>query len=212
MSIQLGLRERKKQHTRQQIFDAARTLFSERGFDAVTVAEIARLADVSEVTVFNYFPTKEDLFYGGMQFFEEELLEAVRTRPRRETALTALRRRLLESADGLRSKERIVAILKANATVSASPSLVAREREIVEHYTRQLAELLAEETGADPGDVEPLTAAAALIGAHRALVSYVRKRVLEGRRGPALVEDARSQIRRAFGRLDHGLGGYAVRR
>src|ERR1700674_237419 len=212
MSIQLGLRERKKQHTRQQIFDAARTLFSERGFDAVTVAEIARLADVSEVTVFNYFPTKEDLFYGGMQFFEEELLEAVRTRPRRETALTALRRRLLESADGLRSKERIVAILKANATVSASPSLVAREREIVEHYTRQLAELLAEETGADPGDVEPLTAAAALIGAHRALDSYVRKRVLEGRRGPALVEDARSQIRRAFGRLDHGLGGYAVRR
>jgi AcrR family transcriptional regulator len=211
MSIQLGLRERKKQHTRQQIFDAARRLFSERGFDAVTVAEIARLADVSEVTVFNYFPSKEDLFYGGMQFFEEELLEAVRTRPRRETALNALRRRLLESADGLRSKERIVAILKANATVSASPSLVAREREIVEHYTRQLAELLAEETGADPGDVEPLTAAAALIGAHRALVSYVRKRVLEGRRGPALVEDARSQTRRAFGRLERGLGGYAVR-
>jgi hypothetical protein len=147
-----------------------------------------------------------------MQFFEEELLEAVRTRPGRETALTALRRRLLESADGLRSKERIDAILKANSTVSASPSLVAREREIVERYTRQLAQLLAEETGADSGDVEPLTAAAAMIGAHRALVSYVRRRVLEGRRGHALVEDARSQIRRAFGRLDRGLGGYATRR
>jgi AcrR family transcriptional regulator len=212
MSTQLGLRERKKQHTRQQIFDAARKLFSERGFDAVTVAEIAHAVDVSEVTVFNYFPTKEDLFYGGMQFFEEELIEAVRTRPRHETALTALRRRLLDSTGGLRSKERIDAILKANSTVSASPSLVAREREIVERYTRQLAQLLAEETGADPGDVEPLTAAAAMIGAHRALVGYVRRRVLEGRRGNALVEDARSQIRRAFGRLDRGLGGYAARR
>src|SRR6202521_3615710 len=98
MSIQLGLRERKKQHTRQQIFDAARRLFSERGFDTVTVAEIARLADVSEVTVFNYFPSKEDLFYGGMQFFEEQLIDAVRSRPRGESALGAFRRRLLDGA------------------------------------------------------------------------------------------------------------------
>ena len=170
MAVEPGLRERKKQQTRQLIFESARRLFAERGFDAVTVAEIARAADVSEVTVFNYFPNKEDLFYGGMQFFEEQLLEAVRTRPRGESAIKALRRRLLDSADGLRSRERIDAILKAAATVSASPSLVAREREIVERYTQRLAELLAEETGVDPGDVEPMAVAAALIGAHRAVV------------------------------------------
>jgi AcrR family transcriptional regulator len=211
VAIQTGLRERKKQQTKQAIFDAARRLFAERGFDEVTVAEIASAADVSEVTVFNYFPSKEDLFYGGMQFFEEQLLEAVRTRPRGESAIKALRRRLLESSDGLRTKERIAAIVKAAEMVSASPSLVAREREIVERYTRRLAELLAAETKTGSGDVEAMAAAAALIGAHRVIVEDVRRRVLAGRRGAALVEDARSQIRRAFGRLERGLGDYAVK-
>src|ERR1700674_4312058 len=210
MAQAIGLRERKKQQTRQAIFEAARRLFAERGFDSVTVVEIARAANVSEVTVFNYFPTKEDLFYGGMQFFEEELLEAVRSRPRGESAVTALKRKMLESADGLREKERIDAIIKAARTVSASPSLVAREREIVERYTLRLAELLAAETGADADDVEPLAAAAAMIGAHRALVDHVRSRVLAGKRGAALVEDARAQTRRAFVRLARGLGGYAA--
>src|SRR2546429_57443 len=88
-----GLRERKKQQTRQQIFDAASRLFEAKGFDRVSVAEIARAADVSEVTVFNYFPTKEDLFYGGMEFFEEQLIESVRSRPKGEPAVKAFRRR-----------------------------------------------------------------------------------------------------------------------
>src|SRR3984893_4417216 len=91
MAVELGLRERKKRQTRQQIFDAARRLFQEQGFDPVTVAEIARAADVSEVTVFNYFPTKEDLFYGGMQFFEEQLIDAVRSRAPGVSVLEAFR-------------------------------------------------------------------------------------------------------------------------
>ncbi len=211
MEAQVGLRQRKKLQTRQHIFDAARELFTERGFDSVTVAEIARAADVSEVTVFNYFPTKEDIFYGGMQFFEEELLEAVRTRERGEPAVKALRRRLLDSAGGLRSEERIGAILKNAETVAASPSLMAREREIVERYTVQLAGILAAETGSSSTDVEPLAVAAALIGAHRAIVDKVRHRVLAGRRGDQLVAETRALIRRAYGRLERGLDGYAVR-
>src|SRR6266849_10183633 len=111
MAAEAGLRERKKQQTRELIADTARRLFADRGFDAVTVAQVARAADVSEVTVFNYFPTKEDLFYGGMQFFEEELLEAARSRRPGESALKAIRRRLLDSSAGLTSKERIEAIL-----------------------------------------------------------------------------------------------------
>src|SRR5262252_1457865 len=97
VAVVTGLRERKKRQTRQLIFDSARRLFEERGFERVSVAEVARAADVSEVTVFNYFPTKEDLYYGGMQFFEEELLEAVSTRPAGEPAVKAFRSRLLAS-------------------------------------------------------------------------------------------------------------------
>jgi AcrR family transcriptional regulator len=208
---ELGLRERKKRLTRQQIFDAAHKLFAKRGFDSVTVAEIALAADVSEVTVFNYFPTKEDLFYGGMQFFEEELIDAVRSRPRGESALGAFRRRLLEGADRLATKERVDAIRKAARAISASPALVARERDIVDRYTRQLAAVLAEETGTAPDDAEPLGAAGALMVVHRLLVDHVRKQVLAGRRGSQLAEDFRSQARRAFRRLEHGLGDYAVK-
>jgi AcrR family transcriptional regulator len=208
---ELGLRERKKRLTRQQIFDAAHKLFAKRGFDSVTVAEIAQAADVSEVTVFNYFPTKEDLFYGGMQFFEEELIDAVRSRPRGESALGAFRRRLLEGADRLATKERVDAIRKAARAISASPALVARERDIVDRYTRQLAAVLAEETGTAPDDAEPLGAAGALMVVHRLLVDHVRKQVLAGRRGSQLAEDFRSQARRAFRRLEHGLGDYAVK-
>jgi AcrR family transcriptional regulator len=203
VAIELGLRERKKQQTRQAIYEAARRLFGERGFERVTVAEVAREANVSEVTVFNYFPTKEDLFYGGMHFFEEELLVAVRQRRPGESALKAFRRKLLESVDGLRSRERFVAIRNATEAFAASPSLAARERDIVDRYTRSLAAVLA--GGAEP-DVEAMTVAAAMMGAHRAVVDHVRRRVKAGARGDDLADEARTQIRRAFGRLERGLG------
>jgi AcrR family transcriptional regulator len=64
-----GLRERKKQQTRDRLRSVARELFVERGFDQVTVAEVALAADVSEATAFNYFPRKEDLFFGGLEEF-----------------------------------------------------------------------------------------------------------------------------------------------
>jgi AcrR family transcriptional regulator len=209
---ELGRRERKKQRTREQIFDAAHRLFRKRGFDAVTVAEIARAADVSEVTVFNYFPTKEELFYGGMQFFEEQLIDAVRDRVRGESALDAFRRRLLEGAGRLADQETLESIRKAAHAISASPALVARERNIVDRYTRELAAVLAEETGASPDDAEPLGTAGALMVVHRVLVERVRKQVLAGRHSSQLVDDYRSQARRAFRRLEHGFGEYAVKR
>lgn len=198
VATELGLRQRKKAQTREAIYRAARRLFSERGFDRVTVAEVAREANVSEVTVFNYFPSKEDLFYAGMHFFEEELLDAVRRRKPDESALKAFRRKLLESAEGLRSKERFAAIRKATEAYATSPALASREREIVERYSQQLGELLG-------GDVESMAVAAALMGAHRAVVDYVRLRVREGVRGEALADDARTQIRRTFSRLERGL-------
>src|ERR1700720_4013222 len=129
VAAEAGLRERKKQQTRELIADSARGLFADRGFDAVTVAQIARAANVSEVTVFNYFPTKEDLFYGGMQFFEEQLIAAVRGRARGESAMSAFRRHVLAGADTLATRQTVASIKRATQAISKSPALAARERE-----------------------------------------------------------------------------------
>jgi AcrR family transcriptional regulator len=208
----LGLRERKKLQMRQLISDRAQHLFAKRGFDAVTVAEVARAADVSEVTVFNYFPTKEELFYGGMSFFEEELVAAVRDRKSGESVVAAFSRVLLAGADQLGSPERAKMIVRAARAIGTSPGLRARERDIIDRYTDQLAALIAEETHSPQGDVEPAIVARALMGAHRALVEHARREAHAGRRGAALVADMRKQTRRAFARLEAGLAGYDVKK
>src|SRR5215510_7354831 len=92
MATQSGLRERKKQQMRQVIADTAEALFAERGFEHVTIAEIARAADVSEKTVFNYFPAKEDLYFDQDQAMEAGLIRAVRDRRPGESVLNACRR------------------------------------------------------------------------------------------------------------------------
>jgi AcrR family transcriptional regulator len=211
MRAEPGLRERKKQQMRQAIAETARDLFAERGFEAVTVAEVARAANVSEGTVFNYFPTKEDLFYGPMEVFEAQLVEAVGARAPGESVLAAVRRFVLDGTRRLAAEEVADVIVRAAQIVTASPSLQAREREIVAHYTRALAAVIAEETGVGADDVEPQVVANALMGAQRALVDRVRASVLAGRRGPKLAADARSQGRRAFARLERGLADYDVK-
>jgi AcrR family transcriptional regulator len=211
MTTHSGLRERKKQQTRAQIAETARRLFVERGFDAVTIADVAREADVSAGTVFNYFATKEDLFYSGMELFEERLIDAVRERAPGESVLTAFHRVVLDGIPRLARDDTAEIIATAARVIGSSRSLQAREREIVAHYTAELAALIAGETRRPVGDIEPTSAAAALMGVQRALVAYVHARVLAGQRGAKLAAGARAQAKRAFARLEQGLGDYAVK-
>jgi AcrR family transcriptional regulator len=201
-----GLRERKKQQTRQLILDIAARLFVERGFDGVTVTEIARAAELSEMTVFNYFPTKEDLVFGRMEFFEEQLLAAVEQRAPQESALAAFGRTVLASADQLSARSDMIA--KAAMLIQASPALQAREREITTRYTTRLAAIFTAETGSANDDIEAWTAASALMALHRGLVEHVRNAVLAGRRDAQLTQDAVAQASRALARLESGLAGY----
>jgi AcrR family transcriptional regulator len=208
-----GLRERKKQQTRQAIAEAARALFVERGFEAVRVTEIAAAADVSQKTVFNYFPTKEDLVFWRLEAFEEEILGAVRERGKGESALTAFGRfvltpRGLIDDDDPAAREALLGITRM---ITASPALAAREQQVFLRFTGSLARLLAEETGAEPGAVEPWVAANAMMGVHRALVDFTRTRVLAGATTTELAEAVRAQGERALAALESGLGGYAVR-
>ena len=215
MAAEIGLRERKKQRTRELLADTARRLFSERGFENVSVAEIARLADVSQATVFNYFPTKEDLVYSGLEEFEESLFAAIRERPRGQTVLEAFRDFILTArgflaAEDEKQAEELVAVTRM---IAASPALLAREQQIFARTTDALAELIAKDTGAGPADSRPHVAANALIGVHRALIAYVRQRLEAGTPARSrLARDVRERGEQAFALLAAGLGDYAAKR
>ena len=208
-----GLRERKKQHTRELIADAARRLFAERGFEHVTVAEIARAADVSPQTVFNYFPRKEDLVYWRLESFEDELLGTVRDRAPGESALAAFGRfvlvqRGLLASDDPGARERLTSMTRM---IVESPALLAREREVFSAYTASLAALIASEPGSG-SDVEAWVAANAMIGAHRALVDHARSRIVAGAAPKTVAREVRARGKAALELLERGLGGYAVKR
>jgi AcrR family transcriptional regulator len=212
MSQELGLRERKKQRTRELIGATARRLFIERGFEAVPVTEIARAAEVSEATVFNYFPTKEDLLYSRLEAFEEELLLAVRERRAGETVLAAFGRFISVPRGLLASEdpdvvEQLAAIV---GVIAESPALLAREQQIYARYMRSLAAVLAEETAARTDDVRPWIVADTLISVHRALVDYTRRQILAGTRNPELLRRVRRQTRRALDLLAKGLSDYGA--
>jgi len=210
MSQTPGLRERKKQRTRELIAETARRLFLEHGFDRVTVAQVARKAEVAEQTVFNYFPSKEELFYFRMESFEDQLLDAIRERDAGETILAAFRRFVLAPRGALaaRDAEMLEAITRV---ITESPALLAHERQVTERYTRSLAELIAAETGARAGNVEPWVVANALMGVHRALIDHVRERTLAGAAPKDVARSVRAQGERALARLQDGLAGYAPR-
>jgi AcrR family transcriptional regulator len=210
----VGLREQKKEQTRARLTETAWRLAGERGFERVTVAEIARTAEVSEATVFNYFRTKEDLFYAPLEAFGDRLIEAVRTRPTESSPLDAVRDFLLQSHGLLgplepnedEARKQLRSTLRV---ISESPALLDREQQAFARYTADLAALLTEETGGgDP--VVSAVVAHALIGVHRSLVGYVRQRVLAGAPLPRVAAEVRDHCRRSFSLLESGLGQYGA--
>jgi AcrR family transcriptional regulator len=202
MVTEPGLRERKKERTRQLIGDAARGLFAQRGFEHVTVAEIARVAEVSEGTVFNYFPRKEDLVYYRMEAFEQEMLAAIRSRPEGESIATAFGRFIVQPRGLLASPDPETAerLRTITRVIAESPALLAREREILDSYT----DVLAEEIGPGAG-VEAWVAANALIGVHRALLQYVRREILAGTPSGKIAAGVKRHGESAIALLSRGL-------
>jgi AcrR family transcriptional regulator len=188
----------------------ARRLFVERGFERVTIAEIAREADVSEATVFNYFPSKEDLVYARMEAFELELLAAVRDREPGEQLVAAFRRFILQPRGLLAAPDDAAAteLIGVTRMIAESPALLARERRIFDSYTDSLARQIAAESDAAPDDPAAWVAANALMGVHRALIDLVRRRLAAGDDDLArLAADVRAEGGRALDLLERGLRG-----
>ncbi len=196
----MGLREFKKLHTRQLIADEAMRLFVLRGFDRVTVADVAVAAEVSEKTVFNYFPTKEDLFFDELPKREAALVEAIRARAPHESILASLRR--LQVAECPRLCNPSFAAFAR--IIEESTALQAKELEVMAHFAQVLADAIQNELGVDERDAR--IAAGLLISVHRQVFQSARKQALAGKHGPSAVKRLRADLERAYELLEHGLG------
>ncbi|MFG2571698.1 TetR/AcrR family transcriptional regulator [Streptomyces sp. NPDC048481] len=195
-----SLRERKKQATRQRISDVATRLFVARGFDEVTVAEVARAAEVSTMTVFNYFPRKEDLFLDRIPQAVEMFTEAVRRREPGRSPVAALRTlalRLLDQRHPLGGLDddfphfwRIVV---------GSPALRSRAREGAEEVEEALAEAFAQTAPELP---DPGLAAALTVAAYRSVFVASARRLLAGEAAADVADDHRARMTAAFDALE----------
>lgn len=189
--------------TRARIAEVAARLFLERGYDAVTVAEIAREAGVSSVTVFNHFPRKEDLFLDREDDAIEILRSAVRDRAPDVDALGSLRDtsvRLFDARHPLSGVDpRSTPFFR---TVAGSPALIARAREIA----AGLQEMLAEELERDPaftGDAALL--AAFFVAGYATVMVETARRVLAGEAPDSVADDHRARLDQLFTALRGGV-------
>jgi AcrR family transcriptional regulator len=207
-----GLRERRRQETRGRIVDAAEELFAERGFDSVSVMEIARRARVVEKTVFNHFPVKEGLVFDADPPIRAALLDAVRRRPAGESVSAAAGSFVVAAVSMLGTPGAADGVARMARIIRGSRTLQVREREIIGELTDALAGLIAEETAARTGQLEPWLAAHAVLGLYASLLELARDRVLAGVAGPELAGELRQQGSRGLSLLQFGLAGYAKRR
>jgi len=163
-----GLRERKRRITRARIAEEAMALFAQRGFDRVSVAEIAVAAEVAEKTVYNYFPSKGELLFDEAEDLLTELLHAVSTRPAGRPALAAVRSFIAGLPEWAAHRRPVRPGEQFRSLIQASPALQAHRRAMFARYESELSALLAEQTGSPPGAAEPFVAAVALVGVLRA--------------------------------------------
>jgi AcrR family transcriptional regulator len=157
-------RARKRLATRQSISDVATRLFLERGFDRVTVDEIAAAADVGRMTVFNYFPRKEDMFFDRDEEGRDLVRDALRRRDPRIAPVEALRllahRLIAERSPAVEFSARSQAFV---AAIERSETLQARARAIRDEFAHAVATALAECVGRKPGDPDAQLAAGLLL-------------------------------------------------
>jgi AcrR family transcriptional regulator len=199
-----GLRERKKRETRQRISDMATALFMERGFDTVTVSDIAAAADVSKVTVFNYFPRKEQMFFDRDEQALELLSSAVRGRPAGASIPSALRRLVLDLAgqrhplSGLRDGTQ-----RFHEVVAESVALQAAARELLERVERELIELIAEDVGAPPEAPEPRMLGALVLTTYRVAYLYAVDRLRAGEQASDIYPAYVAAVNSGFDAIEH---------
>ncbi|WP_410792010.1 TetR/AcrR family transcriptional regulator [Kribbella sp. C-35] len=203
----LGLREIKKQETRQLISDQATRLFIARGFEETTIAEIADAARVAKKTVTNYFARKEDLALDHQAAFVASLADAVTSRPDGESAYAALRR-AFDTAVAAQDPVAGFAGPEFTRMIADSPTLTVCLRSLHDQREQALAAALAAEVGAAPEDIAVRTTAGLLGTVHRILFQRIQELTLAGVPNAEIAGIVAGDANRAFDLLGPALDNY----
>src|SRR3954464_2135735 len=202
-----GLRERKKRAAREAIAGTARRLFAERGFDAVTVAEVAAAADVSEKTVFNHFPTKEDLAFAGREEGIAQFVTAIAERPPGSSVLDVFRAMTHSVLE--------VFVAGGDADLLAVARIIRGSRALQERLTvgwesgaAAITAAVAETSGAADDDLMPGIVARTLWWTHRSIFHAALHGLPAEEDPEQLVVRLRVAADRAYDQLADGLGAY----
>ncbi|MFE5856874.1 TetR/AcrR family transcriptional regulator [Streptomyces sp. NPDC056500] len=199
-----GLRERKKQQMYRRLSDTAIALFVERGFEQVTVAEVAAVVDVSKPTLFRYFPTKEDLVLHRLVDHQGEAARVVAGRGAGSSVLEALLKHFLaglERRDPVTGLNDEAEVLAFHRLLYGTPSLLARLHGHVERDENALAAALGEKSDG----VGRLLAAGQIVAVRRILAQENWRRISAGARADDLWPEAVAAAEAAFAQLENGL-------
>jgi len=203
-----GLRERRKHQTRQAISDVATGMFADRGFDEVTIAQVAAAAGVAKMTVTNYFPRKEDLVFDRADAIVRSLADVITARAPGESMLAAIRRDFFERV----ARADVTLGLSSPAfarMIENSPALTSRGLEMIYQREQALGDAIAAETGVD--DPRQRLVAALLASVHRVLYAEASRRSLAGEPRMEICAALAAESARAFDLLEPSLGSYRVR-
>jgi AcrR family transcriptional regulator len=198
-----GLRELKKERARRHIADTAARLFAERGYEHVAVSDVARAAEVAEQTVYNYFPTKEQLVIDRDQQIQDRLCDLIRSRPPAVTPAAAIRGYVLASVAGIRDIPPEGWRGELGYLAAISPTVHRLALELIDRQAVALARAVSDST-----DVVPEVArlqGIALAGVYQIIISEAGRRTLEGQDQARIAGELYPMVENVLDELDRWL-------
>lgn len=198
-----GLRELKKARTRQLIAETAARLFAERGYEHVSVADVARAAEVAEQTVYNYFPVKEKLVTDREEQVQDRLCDLIRSRPPAVTPAAAIRDFVLESVDAIRGIRPEMWLGELGYLAAVSPAVHRLALELTDRLAVALASVIGDTTAVAP-EIARLQGIA-LAGVFQIIIREAGQRTREGQGQLEIASELRPVIEHVLDELDRWL-------
>jgi AcrR family transcriptional regulator len=199
-----GLRERKKQQTRQLIAEVAAALFGERGYEHVSVSDVAKAAEVSEQTVYNYFPAKERLVLDRDDELRDRLIHLIRSRPPGISAAAAIREEALDFAEGIRSVPAGQIPGGLGHLAAISPTVRRLCLEMTDRHADAIAAVLAD-TATFPSLAAAKVQAIALAWVFQTITDESGRRSLQGQHPAQIADEVRPIVAGIIDELDRWL-------